>query len=204
MNTTTHICPHCKTKQEALFLFKCVACGFPNVTETKNPFDFFEVEKKFDINLEALEEKYYKISKTFHPDRFSQKGTEFVNAAEKISSTANYFYEVLRSDEFRIELLISLQQEAAKELKTPIPLELSEAFFELQELKFENPEQFKEAKKTLESQVDSELKHLLNQRLNLAKKINWNKALHDEIAGLLKLKSEIKYRESLLENINKL
>ncbi len=67
----------------------------------KNHFDIFEIEEKFDVNLDLLEEKYLQFQRRFHPDKAG------ISEIEK-SIAINEAYDVLISPTSRAAHILQL------------------------------------------------------------------------------------------------
>lgn len=71
-----------------------------------NYFTLFNIQPKFDIDLDLLEKRYIELSKTLHPDSYTS-GREKSTAVEN-TININKAYQILKSPLRRAEHLLSL------------------------------------------------------------------------------------------------
>ncbi len=74
--------------------------------ESKNPFSYFGMEPHFDIDLEKLDQAYFKGQKEYHPDRYAHKNREQKKDAQIISSVLNLAYGELKDPILRAKTLL--------------------------------------------------------------------------------------------------
>jgi molecular chaperone HscB len=121
---------------------------------TLDYFSVFELPRKLNIDVDALERRFYAQSRKLHPDRFAGKSVEEQERATQESSLLNDAYRTLKDPIARTQYLLSLEgvnmeeqsraaTDAARtsgaEKKQVVPPELLEEVFEmnmqLQEMK---------------------------------------------------------------------
>ncbi|MBI4925001.1 MAG: DnaJ domain-containing protein, partial [Bdellovibrio sp.] len=111
--------------------------------KNKDYFNIFGLEKKFKIDFNHVESKYYELCKVLHPDRFVQSGEEVLKIAHERMSFLNLAFQVLKDKDKRRNYLLKLHgiypDLNQKDSLHEVPLELTEAWFELQDLLLENP-----------------------------------------------------------------
>ncbi len=73
-----------------------------------NYFEFFGLKPSFAISPSLLKSKYYKISKTKHPDRFVHLDDDSRSKAEKEYSEINQAYEVMQDENRRLQYLLQI------------------------------------------------------------------------------------------------
>ncbi len=109
-------------------------------------------EPHFAIDREALEKKYYALSRALHPDRFATDPSQLAEAVSRMSRL-NEAYDTLKDPERTREWILrragALTDDSAKATAT-IPLELTEAWFELQDTLMDDPMHFDGALKAFE------------------------------------------------------
>ena len=107
MNTNTS-CWNCKSLvgYNQFFCHKCKKIQRPN---HENEFKIFGVEEKFDLNLEELEEKYLKLQRLFHPDKYSTFSDQEIKLSTIHSSLINDAYQKLCDNNARAELLLKVK-----------------------------------------------------------------------------------------------
>ncbi|WP_339045211.1 Fe-S protein assembly co-chaperone HscB [Candidatus Mesenet endosymbiont of Agriotes lineatus] len=69
-------------------------------------FTLFNIQPKFDIDLDLLEKKYIELSKTFHPDNCTLDHAKSIAVKDTIN--INKAYQTLKSPLKRTEYLLSL------------------------------------------------------------------------------------------------
>jgi molecular chaperone HscB len=95
-------------------------------------FEFLGLDGKLAIDLRDLEQRYYKLSRTWHPDRFA-RGTE-AEKQQALDNTAllNDAYRTLRDPIKRAEYVLSRAGlDVAHQSTKNVPPELLEEVFEL-------------------------------------------------------------------------
>jgi molecular chaperone HscB len=177
----------------------------PVVTGTaEDHFVAMGMKRAFAQDRQALEKRFYELSRELHPDRFTAASlpAERIADAQKNSldrmSLLNQAYRTLRTpDELRAHLL-ALEGVAVPEGKKPaagaIPMGLAEAWFELQDLLAENPE----AATHRVGSFDMDLKRALEQvngeidALEKSYDLNGDRAELDELARRIQSQSYLR------------
>ena len=116
------------------------------VLTQRNYFAFFDLPLKLQVDVVALEKRFYALSRTLHPDRFASKPVAEQEAALAESSLLNDAYRTLKDPISRTQYLLKLEgvelEEQSKaatdaarasgtEKKQVVPPELLEEVFEL-------------------------------------------------------------------------
>jgi molecular chaperone HscB len=116
------------------------------MTDSFDFFAFFDLPRKLNVDVPALEKQFYVLSRKLHPDRFASKSSAEQEAALAQSSLLNDAYRTLKDPIFRTQYLLTLEgveleeqskaaTEAARatgvEKKQIVPPELLEEVFEL-------------------------------------------------------------------------
>lgn len=97
-----------------------------------NYYDFFGLEHKLDLDLKDLEQRFYALSRKFHPDRFTLKSREEQQYALDASSILNDAYRTLREPLARAEYLLKENGfDIGEQGSKNVPPELLEEVFEL-------------------------------------------------------------------------
>jgi molecular chaperone HscB len=126
-NDSTLFCPHCSKIQPA-------AAG-----------DFFRVfglERAFEIDHEALEQEFHRLSRKLHPDRFARSSETERQLSLADTALLNDAYRTLKDPLHRTEYLLKLEgaeigeEHAGKDRKkqqdpSRVPADLLEEVFEL-------------------------------------------------------------------------
>ncbi len=95
-----------------------------------NYFEFLDYPEKLNIDIKDLEQRFYALSRKWHPDRFARAAVEEQQRALDSSALLNDAYRTLRDPVARTEYLLSLKGIAAGH-EQKVPPELLEEVFEL-------------------------------------------------------------------------
>lgn len=76
---------------------------------TQNYFQLFEVPESFELDLDALAEKYRELQIEVHPDRFANAAEQEKLRAVQLSSYLNQAYDALKSPLQRAAYLLTLR-----------------------------------------------------------------------------------------------
>jgi molecular chaperone HscB len=106
-----------------------------------DPFATFGIERRFDVNLPALEKRHRELSRALHPDKFADAGPSERKATLAKAVEVNEAWRVLRDPITRAEALFALAGVSTDERNAPRPsgqllsaaLELREALEEAKE-----------------------------------------------------------------------
>jgi molecular chaperone HscB len=97
-----------------------------------NYYDFFEIPHRLSLDPKDLEQRFYALSRKWHPDRFARGAADVRQQALDASAILNDGYRVLRDPIQRANYLLKengfdIGEQQAKE----VPPELLEEVFEL-------------------------------------------------------------------------
>jgi len=100
-------------------------------------FSVFGLPRKLQVDLAALQERFYELSRQYHPD-FHQAASQAVQAATlERSALINRAYRVLRDPLARLEYLIALEEgrdtRESDPVKPKAPTDLLAEMLEIQE-----------------------------------------------------------------------
>ena len=139
----THACWSCGDMRAAHF---CQSCGKLQPALPTDYFTFFGLPRKLNVDVAALENEFYKLSRKLHPDLYARAaGQERQWSLEK-SSQLNDAYRTLRDPIARTGYLLKIEgvqleeqskaatdkaRQTGEEKKQVIPPELLEEVFEL-------------------------------------------------------------------------
>ncbi len=153
----------------------------------KNHFNIFEIEEKFAVDLDLLEQKYFAFQKQFHPDKAG------ISEIEK-SISINEAYDVLTNPLRRAAHILQLQGiDIEKDEKAPRP-DLA-TLSEVLEMQEKIPEMSAEEKGNLKKELAQKI-DLFFEELALELK---NKEF-DKAAQIL---IRIKYFDKTLKDLKK-
>jgi molecular chaperone HscB len=177
---------------------------------SKNFYRFFGLEPKLRLDVEVLQKRFYELSRTWHPDRFTRKSA--AEQAEALEATAvlNDGYRTLRDPVKRAEYLLTEEGFPVGEQRSKdVPPELLEEVFELnialEELKSGDDsarpqlEIAKEHFLSLRAKVDGELDKLFAKYDSAEAQSETAKQALNEIRGTLNRR---RYVENLLRDVN--
>ncbi len=132
------MCWHCQSEMTGeYFCDQCV-----KVQPLSKELDYFTclgLPRLLTIDNEALEAKFYDLSRAFHPDFFQSKSPSEQSISLGNSALLNTAYRTLKDPIRRAEYLLKLEAGSAKDIRTSPPADLFEEILELQE----NVEEFR-------------------------------------------------------------
>ena len=124
-------------------------------------FEFFGLERKLVIDLNALQGKFYQLSLQWHPDRFVRNLPEEQNQALEATSLLNDGYRTLRDPVKRAEYLLKEEGFPIGEQRSKdVPPELLEEVFELNMLL----EELRSGDESQRPQLEQARRNFLNMR----------------------------------------
>jgi molecular chaperone HscB len=135
-------CWSCHVAQNDLTLF-CSHCSKIQPTAAGDFFQVFGLERAFQIDLEALETTFHRLSRKLHPDRFARASEQEREWSLADTALLNDAYRTLKDPLHRTEYLLKLEgaeigeEHAGKNRKgdekefSRVPADLLEEVFEL-------------------------------------------------------------------------
>jgi len=96
-------------------------------------FTCLRVPRLLNIDTEAMEKTFYELSRTFHPDFYSNKDESEQGISLGNSALLNTAYRTLKDPIQRVEYLIRLEAGSVKEIRSAPPSDLFEEILELQD-----------------------------------------------------------------------
>ncbi|TSA01468.1 MAG: Fe-S protein assembly co-chaperone HscB [Nitrospiraceae bacterium] len=126
------MCWHCQSDIGGeYFCGQCV-----KVQPLSKDIDYFTcmgLPRKLSIDTASMENKFYELSRAFHPDFYEGK-TEMERAVSLANSAVlNQAYRTLKDPIQRVEYLLRLEAGAAKDIPGKAPADLFETILEIQE-----------------------------------------------------------------------
>ncbi|MBT8230860.1 MAG: Fe-S protein assembly co-chaperone HscB [Bacteroidia bacterium] len=120
-----------------------------------NYFELFEIAVSFELDTVELKRKYYVLSKTFHPDRFTLKSETEQLLALNQSTEINKAYRTLKERQSRIRYILELKGVIFVEGQEKVPqdflMEMMEINESLMELKLDpEPSSIRRIEKQIE------------------------------------------------------
>ena len=150
------MCWHCQSEVKGEYL--CGQCV--KVQPLSKDLDYFTcmgLPRLLTIDGTKLEQTFYELSRTFHPDFYSTKDENEKTISLGNSALLNTSYRTLKDPIQRAEYLVRLEAGAVKEIRANPPADLFEEILELQE----DLEGFR----SLSSEDNSEQSNTLRQKL---------------------------------------
>lgn len=180
-------------------------------TLTKNFYDFFGFDRKLELDSDALQKRFYELSRQWHPDRFTRKSAEEQAQALEATSVLNDGYRTLRDPVKRAEYLLTEEGFPIGEQRSKdVPPELLEEVFELnmmlEELKGgdESARPQLEAAKAnfldLRAGIDRDLENLFAKYDAVPAETETAKQALNEIRGVLNRR---RYIENLIRDVDR-
>ncbi len=181
------------------------------MSNPNNFYEFFGFERKLGVDREALQKRFYELSRKWHPDRFSRNSPEEQMQALEATAILNDGYRTLKDPVKRAEYLLTEEGFPIGEQRSrDVPPELLEEVFELnmalEELKSGDESarpQLTAAKEnfvSLRMNIDAELERLFAKYDAAEPQSETAKqALHD-IRGVLNRR---RYIENLIRDVDR-
>jgi len=193
---------------------KCDICGevlFPEETDkAPNHFELFGLQPQYNLNPKTVENKFYELTRLFHPDKYQTKGFEHLKAATHWSAVLNKAFHILKDDDERAFYLFELAQFKPVDSKNSLPPTLAEDYFSLTELldDGENPEAAKAKLDEFKSRLEEQVRlHHQNQHQAFS---DWEKAqtpldqrAHPHFSKALSALRQKNYLRSMAEDLEK-
>jgi molecular chaperone HscB len=131
-----HKCVHCATRlEDFISQHVCPQCGMPQpVLATDDYFEAFGVDRRFAQDRAFLEKRFYELSRALHPDKFSNASAEAKNNSLERMSFVNQAYGTLKHPGQLRDYLLKIEGTPLSSTKLTMPMELAEAWFEIQDL----------------------------------------------------------------------
>jgi molecular chaperone HscB len=178
---------------------------------SRNYFDFFGLQRKLGLDADTLQKRFYELSRQWHPDRYSRKGSDEQAQALEATSILNDGYRTLKDPVKRAEYLLTEEGFPIGEQRSKdVPPELLEEVFELnmalEELKSGEESarpQLESAKQNflgLRADIDRELETLFGKYDTAESQSETAKQALHEIRGALNRR---RYIENLIRDVDK-
>ncbi|HKN85727.1 MAG TPA: Fe-S protein assembly co-chaperone HscB [Nitrospiraceae bacterium] len=126
------MCWHCQSEVTGeYFCDRCVKVQ--PLSKESDYFTCFGLPRLLTIDGQALETKFYELSRAFHPDFFQRKTDAEQAISLGNSALLNTAYRTLKDPIRRAEYLVQLEAGSVKDIRTSPPADLFEEILELQE-----------------------------------------------------------------------
>ena len=154
------MCWHCQSEVKGEYL--CGQCV--KVQPLSKDLDYFTcmgLPRFLNIDQDQLQQTFYELSRTFHPDFYSEKDEQEKTISLGNSALLNTAYRTLKDPVQRAEYLIRLEAGAVKEIRSNPPADLFDEILELQE----DLEEYR----SLSTEGHHERRETLRQKLNASR-----------------------------------
>lgn len=157
------MCWHCQSEVTGeYFCERCVKVQ--PLSKESDYFTCFGLPRLLTVDPNALETKFYELSRAFHPDFFQRKTDAEQEISLANSALLNTAYRTLKDPIRRAEYLVQLEAGSAKDIRTSPPADLFEEILELQEdldrFRSLSAEENASERTALRSKLVSEREHL--------------------------------------------
>lgn len=162
--------------------------------------EVLDVAEKILIDSETLQNRFYALSRQFHPDRFMQATAEQKQFSQERTAQINEAYSTLKDFYAAVEYLLKIKN-VPETNKNQMPMELSEAFFEVQEL-LEDRENNQAAITSMEKDLEDRMTQNENQLKALAQQ--WDQTQSPDLLKKIREKFDLyRYIRSMQRNLTK-
>ena len=172
-----------------------------------NYFDLYELPISFNPDQNAIKQKFYALSKKYHPDFYINESQEKQDEVLELSTLNNKAFQVLKDDQKRLHYILELKGQLIEGENYSLPqsflMEMMDVNEAIMELEFDSDE----AKlKTLISQISDIEISLSNDLKTLTSSFDTNNETDQE--NSLKAIKDLYYRNKYLlrikESLNKI
>jgi molecular chaperone HscB len=177
----------------------------------KDYYEFFGLDRKLVVDGAVLQQRFYELSKQWHPDRFSRRPREEQDLALEATSFLNDGYRTLKDPVRRAEYLLRMEGFPIGEQRSKdVPPELLEEVFELNMLleglrggdESERPqlEKARESFLGMHSDIDRQLESLFEKYDAAAPETETSRQALQEIRGVLNRR---RYVDNLARDVDR-
>ncbi len=171
----------------------------PDKSDPKRYFALFDLPAKLTLDAKDLEQRYFRLSRQWHPDLFARKSDAEREQALDRTALLNDAYRVLRNPLKRAAYVAA----AADEMKPQAPPELLEEVFELNMALEELRSGDEDVRPQLEQQQQSFLAALERQNRDLQALFPAYDAGSASAADVQALLNRRKYIQNLVDEVEK-
>jgi molecular chaperone HscB len=162
-----------------------------------NYFEFYGIEESFNVDAAIIKQKFYELSKKYHPDFYANEGDEKQQEILDLSTQNNKAYQVLSNPAKRLEYILQLHGLLVEGGKYQLDPEFLMEMMEINEslMEVENNSQLNEIKtkmETFEAHLQAQLNTLISQ---------YDAAAQHQAESILNEIKDIYYRQKYLLRI---
>lgn len=202
------MCWHCQSEVKGEYL--CGQCV--KVQPLSKELDYFtclKLPRMLNIDPKQLESTFYEMSRTFHPDFYSNKDETEQAISLGNSALLNTAYRTLKDPIQRAEYLIRLEAGAVKDIRSTPPAELFEEILELQEdleeFRSLSPKQDREQYSRLQSKLKADREKLETQQAHLEESLfkqfdEWDALQQQPTASRAQKETVLRNMQEILSN----
>ncbi|MBC7615170.1 MAG: Fe-S protein assembly co-chaperone HscB [Pedobacter sp.] len=171
-----------------------------------NYFELYEIPIGFSPNQEVIKQKFYALSKMYHPDFYINESQEKQDEVLELSTLNNKAFQVLKDDQKRLHYILQLKSQLVEGENYSLPqdflMEMMEVNEALMELEFDSDllklGALKNQISDIENSLNSDLKVLTSSFDNVdgVEQENTLKAIKD-------IYYRNKYLHRIKENLNR-
>lgn len=126
------MCWHCQSEMKGeYFCDRCVK--IQPLSKEMDYYSCFQLPRILNIDPDQLESTFYELSRTFHPDFYSNKDPMEREISLSNAALLNAAYRTLKDPVQRAEYLIRLEAGSVKDIRATPPADLFEEILTLQE-----------------------------------------------------------------------
>ncbi|SFG89470.1 Fe-S protein assembly co-chaperone HscB [Pedobacter insulae] len=165
-----------------------------------NYFDFYEIPISFNPDQDVVKQKFYALSKKYHPDFYINESQEKQEEILELSTLNNKSFQVLRDDQKRLQYILQLKGQLVEGENYALPqhflMEMMEVNEALMEMEFDpDPDKMT----TLTNQI-SEIEDALRRDLH-ALTASFDQSDEESQEASLKEIKDLYYRNKYLYRI---
>lgn len=202
------MCWHCQSEIHGEYF--CEQCV--KVQPVSKELDYFTclgLPRLLNIDLVAIEAKFYELSRAFHPDFFQNKTETEQTISLANSALLNTAYRTLKDPIQRAEYLLRLEAGSAKDIRTAPPADLFEEILELQEdldqFRTSSPDQDPEGIARLRTRLQADRESLERRRQEMETRLRELFGAWDSLQGRPELDDSVRAnKDAILTEIREL
>lgn len=170
-----------------------------------NYFEFYNIPITFQLDTEALRQKFLAYSKQYHPDFHTLESDEKQAEILEKSTINNEAYKMLKDGDKRMKYILELKNLLGEHLKNDLPpdflMEMMDVNERLMELQFDYDEA---AHKAIKAEIEEKEKDLYNGIQPVLNHYNDATASRSDLEAVRDFYLQNRYLLRLKENLQKL